>query len=348
MHYNERKENSNIKGKLLIFIFFTIVIFIASFNFLKSNILTGIQGNIFYNEMLKYSIPLIGANEDDGFTGHNYEIKKSIMNLLGINIYNPLSILEKELPLVALNNGSVGDTVSLNPFKLSDSSVSQGEDKGTLENNQGDKNTEASSENKDLKKSLDKSKPEVLIYHTHNNEEFAPGGAANSIATAGAELARVLEEIYGISVIHDKTIHIKNYSTSYKSSAKTLDNYLNQYKDFKLIIDLHRDGGPSKSTITTNINGENVAKIMFVISKDRKNINENMKLVNEMIETSNRLYPGFSRGIRPYDRGKNNFNQDKSSKAVLIELGSEVSTIDEAKASAKYIGRIIAETINKK
>ncbi|MEW8956472.1 stage II sporulation protein P [Clostridium sp.] len=347
MHYSERRESNNLKGKFLIFILSTMVIFIMTFNFLKSNILTGIQGNIFYSEMLKYSIPLIGSHEDEGNTEHHYGIKNSIMNLLGINIYNPLSILEKELPLISVNNKSSDNIVSLNPFKLPESSVLQGEDSGNTENNQGDKNTEALAENKNLKKTLNKSKPEVLIYHTHNNEEFLPGGAVSSIATVGDELTRILEETYGISVIHDKTIHIKNYSTSYKSSSKTVDNYLNQYKDFKLIIDLHRDSGPKKNSITTNINGEDVAKIMFVISKDRKNLNENMKLVNKMTEIGNKLYPGLLRQTYTYNRGQNNFNQDKSSKAILIELGSDASTIDEAKASTKYIARIIAETINK-
>ena len=348
MQYSRKGEGNNLAGKFLIFILFTVITFIASFNFLKSSVLKGIQGNIFYGEVLRYSMPIIELSEDDGVTEHHYDLKKYIMGILGVNIYEPLSILEKELPLIALNdNGSGGNMISLNPFKLPDSSVSQGE-QGEDNNSKTNKDKEVSAENKDLKKTLNKSKPEVLIYHTHNNEDFSPGGPANSISIVGNELSRILEETYGISVVHDNSIHIKNYNTSYKSSAKTLEGYLNKENDFKVILDLHRDSGPKKSSITTNINGENVAKIMFVISKDRKNLDENMKLVNEMVETSNKLYPGFSRGVFSYNRGQNNFNQDKSSKSILIELGSDASTIEEAKASVKYLARIIAESINKK
>ena len=318
--------------------------FIALFNFLKGNLLNGVQGNIVYGEMLKYSMPLMGGSEEGEIEDH-YNLKKYMMKILGVNIYEPLTILEKELPLIALNNtGGEGSLISLTPFNISESSISQGEEEKT----QGDKDKESLENNKDLKKTLNKGEPEVLIYNTHNNEDFSPGGPVNGITTVGNELKKTLEETYGISVIHDTTVHIKDYNAAYKSSVKTLEGYLDKHKDLKLIIDLHRDGGPSKASITTNINGENVAKIMFVISKARKNLDENMKLVNEMVETSNKLYPGFTKGVREVNRGKNNYNQDKSSKVVLIEIGSEVSTIDEAKASTKYLGRIIAETINKK
>ena len=46
-----------------------------------------------------------------------------------------------------------------------------------------------------------------------------------------------------------------------------MEKYLKEYKDFDLIIDMHRDAVYSKSSVTMNMNGENVAKLMFVLTK---------------------------------------------------------------------------------
>lgn len=352
MNNNEIINIKNIKLKITVFLVATLVVFIGIFNCLKNNITSGATGSAIYTKLLNYSMPIVSQYGQDG-EEHSGQLKNLIMDTLGINIYNPISILEKELPLISMENRSLnkknGGFEILNPFKLNDNSISKNNNKSNpMENDLKLSNKVVPLEDNTLKKKLDASKPEILIYHTHNNEDFVPGGASNSVATVGDELQRILQENYGISVMHDKTIHSDNYSICYKKSGETVDKYLNQYKDFKLIIDLHRDSGPSRETITTRMNDENVAKIMFVISKNRKNINENMKLLNNLIGISNKLYPGFCRGTIAYNHGIGNFNQDKSSNSILIELGSDNTKIEEAKATSKYLGRIIAEQLNRK
>lgn len=274
---------------------------------------------------------------------NNYVIKDKVLNFLGINIYNPTSILEKEISFIAMDvdiEAKKEAAWELNPFVMNEASIN----KESLEN-KDDVNTE-------LKKNLDKSKPEVLIYHSHNQESYGEEAYSRdnskNIVSVGNELAKNLEENYGISVIHDKTIHDELRSNAYTKSGETLDKYLSKYKDFKIIIDIHRDSGPSKASTTTKVNGEDVAKFMLVISKRRPNINKNMKLVNELINISNKLYPGFCSGTFTYGHGINGFNQDKNSNLLLVEVGTEKNTSKEAQLTGKYIARILAESINKK
>ena len=68
-----------------------------------------------------------------------------------------------------------------------------------------------------------------------------------NVVGVGDVLANELEENYGISVIHDKTNHCISYNDSYTRSGETVDKYLQEYGDFKMIIHLHRDSLDDKS-----------------------------------------------------------------------------------------------------
>jgi stage II sporulation protein P len=203
-----------------------------------------------------------------------------------------------------------------------------------------------------LKKKLNTSKPEVLIYHTHTSEAYEPadGGFTRdnnlNVCAVGSLLQEELQNNYGIATIHDTAINDMNYLQSYSKSAITLDKDLKKYKNFKVIIDMHRDSGLNKKDITTKMNGENVAKMMFVMTASNPHSSKNMALANKLMDISNTLFPGFCKGIFTYEHGINYFNQNKSNAAVLIEVGSNINTIDEAKASSKYFARIIGQYIN--
>lgn len=67
------------------------------------------------------------------------------------------------------------------------------------------------------------------------------------------------------------------------------------------------------------------------------------------MDISNKLFPGFCKGIYTgYRRGTKYFNQNKSDNSLLIEVGSNINTVQETKNSAKYLARVIAEYINAK
>lgn len=266
---------------------------------------------------------------------------------------NPLKVVGMEVSLFNLEIEDMEyDEHSLKayePFVLNDESIA----KFTPEEVPKEGAVASKAFNPNLKKRLDVSKPEVLIYHTHSSEQYLPktkdcDDEAYSVMGVGIELEKELEK-YGISVVHDKTMHsAKSYNDSYFRSGETVDKYIKKYgNDFKFVIDIHRDATPDNSSVLTTLNGEKVSRIMFVNTKNSKYYEHNAEVVNSMREISNRLFPGFLRGIHTYNRGKNSFNQNKSPNSLLIEVGSQQSTIQEAKASAKYIARILAEQISK-
>ncbi len=86
---------------------------------------------------------------------------------------------------------------------------------------------------------------------------------------------------------------------------------------------------------------------MMVMAKKNPHFNKNNNMANNIMNTSNKLFPGFCKGIYYYNYGTRYFNQDKSNNAVLIEVGADINTTGESKASAKYLARIIAECLNK-
>ncbi len=323
------------------------------------------KSSILYIELLNYGMPIVNASTDNNehLLEAKYSFKDFILEGLGINIYNPIKIISKEIAFLSLPNSKNNSSdyisdVSFNPFKLQDNSIFKNEEKGSSQENKGEDtstliNTVANVYDPKLKKPLNNSKPEVLIYHTHTSESYKPGEVdsydeTKNICAVGNELVKELENNYGISVVHDKTIHSTTYNQSYTRSRETLDKYLKKYGDFKLIIDLHRDSGISKKAVTTKLNNEEVAKIMFVMTKNNPHFNKNNAIATQMTNASDKLFPGLSRGILYYNNGIKYYNQDKSNNAILIEVGSELNTTNEAKGSAKYIARILAEYLNGK
>ncbi|MTK11891.1 MAG: stage II sporulation protein P [Clostridiaceae bacterium] len=321
---------------------------------------SSINRNMFFVQILNYTMPVVKATSfsEEDMAESNFTIGQAALGMVGLDLNNPMSVLGRELSFINIDNSGGKDklNVDFNDFKLDDKQIARDNAKANP-----DANSNLSLENKSvsvydpkLKKSLNTDKPEVLIYHTHTTESYKPGNAISSdnsqnVCAVGDALVNELQSNYGISAINDTTVHdAEAYTQSYERSVVTLDKYLKKYKDFKLIIDLHRDSvGDEKKLVTTKMNGENVAKISFVMSKNNPHFDKNMVLVNKIKENSDRLFPNFCRGIIYYNHGIRSFNQDRSNNAILIEVGADANTTDEAKASAKYLARAIAEALNK-
>ena len=304
--------------------------------------------NLYFVQLLNYTVPLIKVtsfNEED-MAENSFSISEQILNLTGVNLKSPLAVLGKEVSyLGAINSNYDSNNYDLKYFTLEDEQIAKGDGTASTEINN------VNVVNPDIKKTLNTAKPEVLIYHTHTTESYKPGAASNfdntqNVVAVGDELVAELQNNYGISAINDKTVHdAQAYTQSYARSSVTVDNYIKKYGDFKIIIDLHRDSVSNKNAVTAKINGENVAKIMLVMAKKNPHFDKNMALANKIIQNSNKLFPGFCKGVCYYNYGTRYFNQDKSNNAILVEVGADINTSSEAKASAKYMARLIAESI---
>ncbi|MCQ2969462.1 MAG: stage II sporulation protein P [Clostridium sp.] len=337
---------------LMIAVFFCIRCIVVLNNYRE-------RGAYAYVQLLNYCIPVVKELNYDAsdYAENNLSIRNVILQSLGLSNLKFEDIVNNELPVFAQINGSITGAVtnnSIQPYQIKSNSVDMitEEEKEAIEK-------ESPAYDEGLKKILDEANPEVFIYHTHTHESYYDGGNVDegynyntdnddyNVVGVGDVLAEELKEGYGIAVIHDKTIHDTSYNDCYGRANETVSSYLKEYGDFKLIIDLHRDSSSNRQAVTAEINGQTIAKIMFVIAGNSSNYFSNVELDNKLIEIINRLFPSILRStdIFVYDSGINAFNLYLSNNMILLEARSIANTSTEAKLSAKYIARVIAEYI---
>ena len=215
--------------------------------------------------------------------------------------------------------------------------------------------------NKGLELEIDKSKPAVLIFHSHTSEGYelierewyAEGYTARSndenlnIVRVGTEIADYLESM-GYTVIHDKTIHDDSYSDSYPNSRKTVAKYLEEYPEIQIVIDIHRDSitldNGTKIKPLNTINGKKAAQLMIITGAEEGKVENfpdweyNLCFALQLQKECETLYPGL---MRPVLFSQRKYNMDMTRFSLLIEMGSEANTLDEA----CYSGRLLASAL---
>lgn len=336
------KQNINIGIVMLIVI--TSILFIRLGNVLKSS---RERGAFAYVQLLNLAMPIIESQvyDEGSYTENRLSLKNVSLEVLGLNNLTYKGIIQNEISFFGdISDEGTKSTFTFNPFQVSEESISK------LPVNNDSKNTKIYDGS--LKKQLNKSKPEILIYHSHTTENYNAAEPESSnentnVVGVGDVLSKELEENYGIAVLHDKTDHCISYNDSYTRSGETVDKYLKQYGDFKMIIDLHRDSVEDKALTTTEIYGMSAAKIMFVNAKNSTRYDKNKALTEKVFAKTSELFPSLPIKILTYNRGKNAFNQSKSDGCMLFEIGSHTNTPEECKVTAECMARVIAEIINK-
>ncbi len=206
-------------------------------------------------------------------------------------------------------------------------------------------------------------RPQILIYHTHAGETYvnSPSGnyhsydKKNATLEIGALLTKKLTQ-RGRGVVHNTTYHdMPEFTGAYGRSLQTIEKMQQKYKSIDVIIDLHRDGRDITSekakkdfhdSCIADINGEKVAKFLFVVGEKSKNYSSNLQLAKEITAFAESKYPGITRPVVKKPKAK--FNQFKSNHPLLIEVGGNANTTEEAKASVKYIAEVIDEFLKQK
>ena len=206
---------------------------------------------------------------------------------------------------------------------------------------------------KDTKPRVFGKDPVVLIVHTHATESYLPSsegnyhrkGRLNTVRDAGDVLAETLDK-EGIPCVHDSTLHDeKSYNQAYSRSYETTEALLKKYPSIECVIDLHRDAVPGKvSVATVSIGGKKCAKYSYVVSNAVETYASNLSFVCKMNETATKNYDGFTGSI--LERGYR-YNQNLSSKYMLLEIGYNRNDIEEVRNTAEYFGKILAETLKK-
>ncbi len=216
------------------------------------------------------------------------------------------------------------------------------------------------SEDMSLKKS-ETASPQILIYHTHSTEEYADsreGVVEDTVVGMGNYLAEILERDYGYEVLHVTTpfdcLNGKlDRSTAYAYAEGALDGILATYPDIEVIIDLHRDGVDEDVHLVTEYNGKKAAKIMFVngISRmenrsisylNNPNLSGNLAFSFQLQLRGEAYFPGLMRRIiiKAY-----RYNLHYEPRSVLVELGAQTNTVEEARNSVELLAIMLGEVL---
>lgn len=201
----------------------------------------------------------------------------------------------------------------------------------------------------------DNSLPQILIYHTHSQEGFVDsvaGDPSTTIVGVGEKLAGILREEYGFHVIHDTGIYdLPNRDYAYSVSAPAIEKILAENPSIEVVIDLHRDGVSGTTHLVQEVGGRQTAQFMFFNGISYLNatgdidylknpyIKENLAFSFQMKLAADRYYPGFARNI--YLKGLR-YNMHYRPKSLLIEVGAQTNTVQEAMNAAEPLAQILA------
>jgi stage II sporulation protein P len=207
--------------------------------------------------------------------------------------------------------------------------------------------------------------PAVLILHTHATESYTQQpeeiyqessayrtlDAAYNMLSIGEELAAVLTA-GGIQVLHDLTLHDHpSYSGSYDYARQTIAAYLDAYPSIRMVIDLHRDAldfntDPQLTTLAT-VNGSRSAQLMLVAGTDRNlaypGWADNLALGVKLTAVLENMYPGIT---RPILLRSQRFNLDMTPGSILVEVGANGNTHQEALTAVRALGEAILVMAN--
>ena len=208
------------------------------------------------------------------------------------------------------------------------------------------------------------SSPAVLLYHTHTTESF-PLTASDTygenfsfrttepdknMVAVGNAIAAALES-EGIRTVHAAEIHdYPKWNGSYNNSAETIKAILRQYPSICAVLDIHRDAISTGKTVTApvcTVNGQQAAQIMIISGCDNGKLNmpdyrENFHFACALQRTAEQMFPGLTRPIL-FDYRK--YNQDLTYGSLLIEVGSQGNSLEEACYAGTLVGKALAATL---
>ena len=199
---------------------------------------------------------------------------------------------------------------------------------------------------KDMKITHDSSSPQILIFHTHSQEKFADStdDDSTSILGVGDYLTELLTG-KGYNVIHDRSVYDYvdgklDRSKAYTYAEQGIESILESNPSIEVVIDLHRDGVADTTHLVTEVDGRQMAKIMFFNGISYSNVkgkinylynpyrDDNLAMSLQMHLIGEAYYPGFLR--RNYINAYRYCLHERA-KSMLIEAGAQTNTFEEVK-----------------
>lgn len=211
---------------------------------------------------------------------------------------------------------------------------------------------------------LETGKPQILIIHTHSSEAYSPAGLDKyddlgtnrtldqnlNVIRIGKELAKIFEDC-GLNVIHDTQVFdYPSYTGSYNRSCEAVEKYLADYPSIKIVIDLHRDALCSDTVTyktTATEQGVCASQVMLFVGSDASglehpNWRQNLSLALYLQNAVCQSYPSL---MRPITLTKYRYNQHLSPGSMIVEVGSNGNTLQEALAAIRLFGNAAGPAI---
>ena len=208
--------------------------------------------------------------------------------------------------------------------------------------------------------------PQVLIMHTHTSESYMKRDSGffyesyyprstdknKNVTRVGDAITQKLTQ-NGINTIHDVTYHdLPSYNGSYSRSAKTVKANLEKYPSIQVVLDIHRDSLGNRDTgkikPTFKFNGKKAAQIMIIAGYDKDGSSgfpdweQNLRFALRLQQKAETMFPGIT---RPLNFNSVKYNMNLTHGSVLIEVGSDANTIDEATYTGSLLGDALSELL---
>ncbi len=205
--------------------------------------------------------------------------------------------------------------------------------------------------------------PQILIYHTHSQEGYVdsiPGDEETSVVGVGNYLEQLMEEVFGYQVLHikeefDMMGGSLDRSRAYDYALPVVEQVLEENPTIEVVIDLHRDGVDESRRLVTELNGKPTAQIMFFNGLSRKSngqarssipnpyIKKNLAFSFQLAYEAETYYPDFLRCV--YLKGYR-YNLHVRPRAMLLEVGAQTNTVEEAKNAMEPFSVILNKVLN--
>lgn len=207
---------------------------------------------------------------------------------------------------------------------------------------------------------LTKKSDPVLIYCSHTSETYTNSenfkfdysgnyrtkdAQYNMLSVASIMSNRLKDK--GITTVLDTTPHdYTSYDNAYKNSMKTINNNLEKYSRFGVLVDVHRDAaGDLTFGPETVINGKKVAQLMLVVGVGysgypNEHWEENLALALQITKLGEEMYPGLFRQVLVRDA---RYNQHLRGGSLLVEVGATGNTLEEAYYGIRCFANILAK-----
>lgn len=205
----------------------------------------------------------------------------------------------------------------------------------------------------DMRMEKTASGPQILIYHTHAHEGYADSAAGDpstGIVGAGEQLAEILRQEYGYQVLHHTGTYDEKRDYAYSCALPALEQILAENPTIQVVIDLHRDSVADGTRLVTEVAGKQTARFMFFNGLSRvreigeisylpnENLQGNLAFSFQMQKVCEEYYPGLARKV--YLKGYR-YNMHLKPKTLLIELGAQNNTLEEAMNACGPLARAL-------